>query len=229
MTCLLIDTSTQVCSAAFSADGECVAEKRSFSGPSHASLLGVFIQEMLHDVQSQYATPDSVAVSCGPGSYTGLRIGVSMAKGLCYGWNVPLIAVNTLELMAATVAGRQKTDADTLLCPMIDARRMEVYAAFFDHEMKCIRKTSADVVTESLYADLLDKHPTLFFGNGIDKCRNVLTHHNALFVNNIYPLAVEMIPLAEKAFAAKRFENAAYFEPFYLKEFVATMPKNKVF
>jgi tRNA threonylcarbamoyladenosine biosynthesis protein TsaB len=167
---------------------------------------------------------DAVAVSSGPGSSTGLRIGVSEAKGLSYGLGIPLIAVPTARIMASMM----KDNGDALLCPMIDARRMEVYATFFDRSLNVIRETSADVVGEGSYDDLLEEREILFFGNGAEKCRSVITHPNARFIENVHPLASGMIPLAEKAFADKAFVDVAYFEPFYLKEFVETIPKNKV-
>ena len=222
---LHIETSTTVCSVVLSENGKVVSERISLTGPSHASLLGVFVQEILQETK---AHPDAVAVSCGPGSYTGLRIGVSTAKGLCYGWNVPLIAVNTLQLLASTVAAGKQTEVNTLFCPMIDARRMEVFSAFYDKDLKLFREIAADIVDENSYLDILADHKVLFFGNGADKCRSSITHPNAEFIDDIQPKAANMIPLAEKAFAAGEFVDVAYFEPFYLKEFVATVPKNKV-
>lgn len=223
---LSIETSTSVCSVSLSHNGLCLAEKIDFKGPSHASLLNIFIQEMIDFAKANNLKIDAVAVSCGPGSYTGLRIGVSTAKGLCYGFGVPLIGINTLQIMADTVKKNVPTNA--LLCPMIDARRMEVYAAFYDVQLNCIQETSADIIDETSYADLLEQQPIYFFGNGADKCKTALTHQNAFFVEDIHPIAKNMITLAEQAFATQRFEDVAYFEPFYLKEFVATTPKNKV-
>jgi len=223
---LSIETSTSVCSTALSQDSVCLTEKVKFEGPSHASQLSVFVQEMIIFAQEHSLTIDAVAVSCGPGSYTGLRIGVSTAKGLCYGWGVPLIAINSLEIMADTV--KDMVPDNALLCPMIDARRMEVYAAFFDKKLQLIRPTSADIIDEHSYTDLLAEHPVYFFGNGADKCKTAITHPNANFLSEIHPIAKNMITLAAKAFESKRFEDVAYFEPFYLKEFVATTPKEKV-
>lgn len=222
---LHIETSTTVCSVVLSENGKVVSERISLTGPSHASLLGVFVQEILLETK---AHPDAVAVSCGPGSYTGLRIGVSTAKGLCYGWNVPLIAVNTLQLLASTVVAGKKAELNTLFCPMIDARRMEVFSAFYDKDLKLFREIAADIVDENSYLNILADHKVLFFGNGADKCRGSITHPNAEFIDDIQPKASNMIPLAEKAFAESKFEDVAYFEPFYLKEFVATISKNKV-
>jgi tRNA threonylcarbamoyladenosine biosynthesis protein TsaB len=200
--------------------------KESYEDRSHAGLLGLFVHEIITHARQQHIRPDAIAVSSGPGSYTGLRIGVSEAKGLSYGLDVPLIAIPTARIMASMTRGY--ADSDALLCPMIDARRMEVYATFFDRSLNVIRETSADIVEEGSYNDLLDERMIIFFGNGAEKCRSFITHPNARFIDGIHPLASGMIPLAEKAFAGRVFADAAYFEPFYLKEFVATIPKNKV-
>lgn len=222
---LHIETSTTVCSVVLTNHGKVIAERISLTGPSHASLLGVFVREIQEETNVR---PDAVAVSCGPGSYTGLRIGVSMAKGLCYGWNVPLIAVDTLRLLASIARETIHPAENDLLCPMIDARRMEVYSAFYTASLEVTRPTAADIVDEYSYADKLAQHRVFFFGNGADKCRSTITHSNAVFVDDIVPIASGMIALAEEAYASRMFEDVAYFEPFYLKEFVATVPRNKV-
>ncbi|RNC67156.1 tRNA (adenosine(37)-N6)-threonylcarbamoyltransferase complex dimerization subunit type 1 TsaB [Proteiniphilum sp. X52] len=225
-TLLTIETSTPVCSCALSRDGEILVNKENYEGRSHASLVGLFVHEIMEYARERDIHLDAIAVSSGPGSYTGLRIGVSEAKGLSYGLDIPMIAIPTACIMASMMRG--KADEDTLLCPMIDARRMEVYATFFDRSLNMIRETSADIVKEESYSDLLEKQKVLFFGNGAEKCRTLITHPNALFFDDIHPLASAMVPLAEKAFTDKTFVDVAYFEPFYLKEFVATTPKNKV-
>lgn len=225
-TLLTIETSTPVCSCTLSRDGEILMNKENYESRSHASLLGLFVHEIMEYVREQHIRLDAIAVSSGPGSYTGLRIGVSEAKGLSYGLDIPLIAIPTARIMASMM--KEKADEDTLLCPMIDARRMEVYATFFDRSLHVIRETSADIVEESSYSDLLAERKIIFFGNGAEKCRSIITHPNALFFDDIHPLASGMVPLAEKDFVAKAFVNVAYFEPFYLKEFVATVPRNKV-
>lgn len=222
---LHIETSTSVCSVVLSKNERVVAERISLTGPSHASLLGVFVQEILQETNIR---PDAVAVSCGPGSYTGLRIGISMAKGLCYGWNVPLIAIETLHLLAFMARNTIQPNSNDLLCSMIDARRMEVYSAFYDASLNRIRSTAADIVDEHAYTDFLAKYRIFFFGDGANKCQNTIKHTNAVFVDDILPKASGMITLAEEAYANRKFEDVAYFEPFYLKEFVATVPKNKV-
>ncbi len=226
MSCILhIETSTEVCSVAVSQDGACIYSEEDFKGPSHATVLGVYVDEALSFIESHAIPLDAVAVSCGPGSYTGLRIGVSMAKGVCYGRGVPLIGLPTPEVMCVPVLLREELPEDALLCPMIDARRMEVYATIYDRALRAVRPTSADVIDENSYADLLAARPVYFFGNGADKCRTKLTHSNAHFIENIHPLAKWMFPLAEKAVATGDFKDVAYFEPFYLKEFVASKPK----
>lgn len=226
-TLLTIETSTPVCSCALSHNGKVLLNRENYEGLSHASLLGLFVHEILEDARAERVLPDAIAVSSGPGSYTGLRIGISEAKGLSYGFDIPLIAIPTAQIMASMI-NKTAGDEITLLCPMIDARRMEVYATFFDRSMQVIRKTAADIVDENSYLDLLSRHVILFLGNGAEKCRSIINHPNARFIDGVHPLASGMIPLAEKAFAERDFVDTAYFEPFYLKEFVATVPKNKI-
>ena len=229
MSCILsIETSTSVCSVALSAEGKVLFEKSSFEGPSHAALLGVFVEEALSVLKENERKLDAVAVSSGPGSYTGLRIGVSLAKGLCFGWNIPLISIHTLDIMVATVIKQQVVDPDCLYCAMLDARRMEVYASIYDSSMHIVRETAADIVDADTYASYLEKGKVCFFGNGAVKCQSVITSSNAQFIEDIHPLALNMISLAEEAYDKGQFEDVAYFEPFYLKEFQATIAKNKV-
>lgn len=229
MSCILhIETSTEVCSVALSQDGATIFAEEEPQGQRHAVKLGVFVDEALSFADSHAIPVDAVAVSCGPGSYTGLRIGVSMAKGVCYGRNLPLIGLPTLEVMSVPVLLRHELPDDALLCPMIDARRMEVYAAIYDRALRVVRPTAADVVDEATYREFLDQHPVYFFGNGSDKCKAKIQHPNAHFIPGIRPLAKMMCPLAEKAVALEDYKDVAYFEPFYLKEFVATVAKSKV-
>lgn len=226
MSCILnIETSTTVCSVAASQDGQTIFVKEDLKGPSHAVSLGVFVDEALSFIDSHAIPLDAVAVSCGPGSYTGLRIGVSMAKGICYGRNVPLIGIPTLEVLCVPVLLHHDLPEDALLCPMLDARRMEVYAAIYDRALNIVRPISADIIDESSYLEQLDQHLVYFFGNGAAKCREKIVHPNAHFIENIDPLATMMFPLAEKAIAKEDYKDVAYFEPFYLKEFVASSPK----
>ncbi|MBF1440187.1 tRNA (adenosine(37)-N6)-threonylcarbamoyltransferase complex dimerization subunit type 1 TsaB [Hoylesella nanceiensis] len=227
MSCILnIETSTNVCSVAVSQDGSCIFNKEDHEGPNHAVILGVFVQEALSFIDSHAIPLDAVAVSCGPGSYTGLRIGLSMAKGICYGRDVKLIAIPTLELMCVPLLlGEKINEENALLCPMIDARRMEVYSQFFDRALNDVRSISADIVENNTYDDILAQQPVYFFGNGAEKCHEVLTHHNAHIIEGIVPLAKNMYPLAEKRMANEQFEDVAYFVPFYLKDFVAKEAK----
>ena len=229
MSCILhIETSTEVCSVAISEDGQSIFSQEDFQGQQHAVKLGVFVDEALSFADSHAIPVDAVAVSCGPGSYTGLRIGVSMAKGICYGRNIPLIGLPTLEVLSVPVLLYEDLPEDALICPMIDARRMEVYAAVYDRALKPLREIAADIVDETYCSELLDKHPVYFFGNGSTKCRDKITHPNAHFLDDIRPLAKMMFPLAEKAMATQDFKDVAYFEPFYLKEFVAIKAKSKI-
>ena len=226
MSCILhIETSTSVCSVSVSEDGLSIFSKEDHNGPSHAVSLGVFVDEALSFVDSHAMMLDAVAVSGGPGSYTGLRIGVSMAKGVCYGRNIPLIGLPTLEVLCVPVLLYHELPEDVLLCPMIDARRMEVYSAIYDRALNVKREIAADIVDESSYLNFLEEHPVYFFGDGALKCRDKITHPNAHFIENIEPLARMMFPLAEKCVAKQDFKDVAYFEPFYLKEFVASKPK----
>lgn len=213
---------------AVSQDGASIFSQEDFKGPSHATTLGVFVDEALSFADSHAIPVDAVAVSSGPGSYTGLRIGVSMAKGICYAKDIPLIGLPTLEVMCVPVLLFRDLPEDALLCPMIDARRMEVYAAVYDRALRPLRPTSADIVDEHSYAEFLADRPVYFFGNGSAKCRETLQHPNAHFLENIHPLAKWMFPLAERAHARQEFKDVAYFEPFYLKEFVASKPKKLI-
>lgn len=230
MSCILnIDTSTDVCSVAVSFGGECVFCKEDHSGPNHAVKLGVFIDEAISYIDSRDMRLDAVAVSSGPGSYTGLRIGVSTAKGICYGRSIKLISVPTLELLTVPVLlGEHIKEEDALLCPMLDARRMEVYAGIYDRSLNPVRKIQADVVDGNTYKEYLDKHPVYFFGNGAAKCMETINHPNAHLISDIEPLAKNMFPLSEKRMAEEKFEDVAYFEPFYLKNYVAKMPKKLI-
>ena len=227
MSCILhIETSTDVCSVAVSHDGACVFEREDHSGPNHSVKSGVFIDEALSYIDSQLMHLDAVAVSQGPGSYTGLRIGVSTAKGICYGRDARLIAVPTLQLLCVPVLLREMVkEENALLCPMIDARRMEVYAALYDRALHEIRPVGADVVDGETYKQYLDERPVYFFGNGAAKCIDSIHHPNARLIEGIEPLARWMFPLAERRFFDQQFEDVAYFVPFYLKDFVAKQPK----
>lgn len=229
MSCILhIETSTQVCSVALSQDGVCLFDKADFEGPSHASILAGYVEEAVSFADSHAIPLDAVAVSKGPGSYTGLRIGVSEAKGVAYGRDARLLAVNSLKVLTVPTLLHAELPDDALLVPMIDARRMEVYCAVYNRALQEVWPTQALVVDEASFGELLDKHPLYFMGNGSDKCRTVIQHPNAHFIEGAVPLATQMIPLAEMAMAREEFEDVAYFEPFYLKEFVATQSKKLI-
>lgn len=226
MACILnIETSTDVCSVAVSENGTCIFKEEDHSGPNHAVKLGVFVDEALSFTDNHAIPFDAVAVSSGPGSYTGLRIGTSMAKGVCYARDLKLLAVPTLEVLCVPVLLRHELPDDALLCPMIDARRMEVYAAVFNRALRPVRATMADVVDQTTYKEFLDEHPVCFFGNGAAKCMEAIDHPNAHLIEGIEPLAKNMFPLAEKRFLREEFEDVAYFVPNYLKDFVALKPK----
>lgn len=227
-TILNIETATEICSVCISSGKDIIFEREEKNGPSHATLLGRFVEEAMNYIRSQKTHMDAVAVSCGPGSYTGLRIGVSEAKGLCYGLSIPLIAVNTLKIMAWSVIKQKLADESSLLCPMIDARRMEVYDAIYDSGLNEIRETNADIIDENSFSNILSNQKITFFGNGSSKIKDTWHNSNCIFLDDIYPKASDMADLAEAAFSSKEFVDVAYFEPFYLKEFVATTPKNKV-
>ena len=223
---LQIETATQVCSAALSRDGETIALKEQMASNIHAGSLTLFIEDVMQQAKLTYAELDAIAVSMGPGSYTGLRIGVSTAKGLCYALDKPLIAISTLQMMAVGFLN-QYPDYEGLTCAMIDARRMEVFTALFDHHGNPVGETTAKIIDEQSYAEELQKGLVTFMGDGAAKCREVLSTINADFSEINYNSAGNMSLLAEKAYAAGKFEDLAYFEPFYLKDFVLTTPKKK--
>jgi len=231
---LIIETSTEVCSVALAKDGKVVDLLESGEGQNHARLVSVFAKDLLERNQVKPSELVSVAISRGPGSYTGLRIGVSTAKGFCYAAQIPLIAVGTLEAMAKYVSSKRALfgideNRPTLYCPMIDARRMEVYSMLIDQEGNVLKPISAEVVDDSfLSAELIDKQ-IVFLGNGSSKCKNLITSPNAVFAEGVRASASHLYELAMKAFQEKKFEDLAYFEPFYLKDFVATVSKKNIF
>ena len=228
MSCILhIETSTKACSVALSENGQLIFHKEDLDGPNHAVVCGVYVDEALSFANSHAIPVDAVAVSEGPGSYTGLRIGVSLAKGVCYGRDLPLLSVPTLKLLCVPVLlGKEELPEDALLIPMIDARRMEVYSAVYDRALQEVRPIGADIVDADTYMSYLEEHPVYFFGNGAMKCQSVIQHKNAHFIDGIVPLAKWMFPLAERSLHLGEKQDVAYFEPFYLKEFVAIKSKN---
>ena len=237
---ILIETSTALCSAAIAEDGVITAYRESSAPKAHASLTAVFIDEMLHERGLTIADCDAVCVSKGPGSYTGLRVGVSTAKGLCFGSGKPLIAVGTLDTLVAQAlkaipdengVALDIVEKPRFIIPMIDARRMEVYSAVFETAGKGARQiteTAPAIIDENSFAEYLEQGPCLFIGDGAGKCADVIKHPNAHFCQ-CWPKASAMLSPATEALNSERFEEVAYFEPFYLKEFVATASKKKLF
>ena len=218
---ILIETSTALCSAALAENGVITSYKESSAPKAHASLTAVFIKEMLEERGLTIADCDAVCVSMGPGSYTGLRVGVSTAKGLCFGSGKPLLAVGTLD----TLVAQAESDAKFII-PMVDARRMEVYTAVFENGRQ-MTETTPVIIDENSFFEYLEQGPCLFIGDGAGKCADVIKHPNAHFCQ-CQPKASAMLEPAMKAYKEKRFEDVAYFEPFYLKEFVATVSKKKM-
>ncbi|MGV3559833.1 tRNA (adenosine(37)-N6)-threonylcarbamoyltransferase complex dimerization subunit type 1 TsaB [Larkinella arboricola] len=225
---LSIDTSTTVCSVALHRDGTLAACYELFTEKSSSGMLTTLIQHTVQHSGHQLSELDAIAVAKGPGSYTGLRIGVSTAKGLCFALDKPLLAINTLEAMVWQVNGFYP--ASYTLCPMLDARRMEVYCAVYNTEGHEIQPTSAQIIDEGSFADLLTQQPVVFFGNGAAKCQAVLSHQpNAIFSEQtVHPSARTVGQLAAVAYEQGQFEDVANFEPYYLKDFVGTKPKKLV-
>ena len=222
---LSIETSTKVCSVALHHQGELLAESTLYVDKSHSEKLALLIRDLLTYAEIETKDLTAGAIAAGPGSYTGLRIGTSTAKGLCYALNLPLIAINTLEAMAYGVA--QTITEDVLLCPMLDARRMEVYSLLADKELNIIQPTKELIIDEASYSKELENTKIVFFGNGAPKCQPILdAHPNAFFLTSQAISAVHVGALAWKKYQAEAFEDLAYFEPEYLKEFKAIKPKN---
>lgn len=232
---LHIETSTAVCSVGLGKDGELLALKETKEGMKHASHLTVFIQNILKENGFTTSDLDGIAISMGPGSYTGLRIGVSTAKGICYGAELPLIAISTLQAMTKPLLANEniqsqlKNPEKAYYCPMIDARRMEVFTAFYNHKNELVKDISADIIDEHSYENELSKREIVFFGDGASKCKGTIENKNGIFLDDVTPTAAGMIELAEAKFKKEEFEDVAYFEPFYLKDFVATTPKKNIF
>lgn len=222
---LCIETSTTNCSVALSLKGKIIALKEDNNkNYSHAESLHVFIEALLASVKVTLQQINAIVVSKGPGSYTGLRIGVSAAKGLCYALDIPLITINTLESLA-----HQTTSSTTpsFIVPMLDARRMEVYTATFDNNYNCLDTTNAKILEETSFINLLDKQKTVFIGNGVTKFKEICTHKNAIFIEEALPSAKQLGKLGYQKFQNNDFDDVAYFEPYYLKDFVAGKPKQK--
>lgn len=219
---LNIETSTKNCSVSIAKNGEIQSLKEINNGNySHAEMLHPLILEALKESNIEFSKIDAVAVGKGPGSYTGLRIGVSAAKGLCFANSLPLISINSLEILAHT----QQIEDQGCLVPMIDARRMEVYSSIFDMNHNLIGETKAEIIDQNSYSKSLEKGNVYFFGDGADKCKEVITHNNARFIDEQFPSANQMGILSYEKYKKLDFENVAYFEPFYLKDFIATREK----
>ena len=220
-TILHIETSTKNCSVSIAKNGKILSLKEINNGNySHAEKLHPLILEAIQDAPISLSDIDAIAVGKGPGSYTGLRIGVSAAKGLCFTNDIPLIAINSLEILA-----HAHTFQEGVIVPMIDARRMEVYSAVFDKDLNMIRETQAEIIDENSFQEYLEKGNVYFIGDGAEKCKEFIQHSNANFIDGIYPSAKDMVLKAYEKYLSKEFEDVAYFEPYYLKDFVATPEK----
>lgn len=227
---LNIETSTSVCSVALTSEGEVLEHVENYEGQTHATMLAPYIQRMMDYATSREIKLDAVSVSIGPGSYTGLRIGLSEAKGLAFGLNIPLIGVNTLQLLTVTTMfAHFFDDESTLFVPMIDARRMEVYTAVYDNALHEVVQPQPMIIDENSFADLLQDHHLVFCGNGADKVKNVIKHANAEFIEGVKPVALSMMALSEKAYRENDFIDVAYSTPLYLKDFQVTKSKKKLF
>ncbi|MCR5455078.1 MAG: tRNA (adenosine(37)-N6)-threonylcarbamoyltransferase complex dimerization subunit type 1 TsaB [Bacteroidales bacterium] len=221
-----IETSTDTCSVSLSREGE-VIDHRENQSRNHASTLGVFIQELLEANHMKVSDLSGVAVSKGPGSYTGLRIGTSTAKGMAYQAGIKFLAIDTLQAMALQ-ATKQSNVPDAIICATIDAGRNEVYSELFDMKNNTVRQCIAEIITSDSYAETLANRPMIFVGNGAAKISQIINKPNAIFMPEIQPSAVYMAELTAKAFSNNEFADVAYFEPFYLKDFVATVSKKNV-
>jgi tRNA threonylcarbamoyladenosine biosynthesis protein TsaB len=231
---LNIESSTEVCSVSLAEDGIIIQTIESLIGQNHAKLLTRYIEEIFSNIDLSIDNLEAIAVSGGPGSYTGLRIGVATAKGICYGLGIPLIAITSLAAMSHHVIQHISVynlpeDEEFLFCPMIDARRMEVYTAVYNRKEEMVREIKADIIDHLSFLAYLEKGKMVFFGNGAAKCRGIISHPNVYIIEHVTTSANYMISLAEKAYGEKNFVDIAYYEPFYLKDFIATIPTKNVF
>ena len=226
---ICLETATTLCSVALCDNSGVISLRESDESKSHASLVTVFIEEILREHGMRVRDLQAVAVSKGPGSYTGLRIGVSVAKGLSFGAGIPLIGIDTTLSMYTGIAMKSNdADKDTLYCPMLDARRMEVYYAVYDHSGTRIKNISAEIITEDSFNSFPASKKIIFFGDGAMKCRDIIKRNNAIFAEDFVISAAHMYKPAFQAFSENRFEDVAYFEPFYLKNFITTTPRKNV-
>lgn len=220
---LNFETATKNCSVSISKSGELIAlEELNSGGYSHSEKLHVFIETVMEKSGLSFSDLSAVSVGKGPGSYTGLRIGVSAAKGICFAKDLPLISLESLKILA-----QQVQIDEGIIVPMLDARRLEVYSAVFDSNFAQLRATEAQIINESSFQEYLEKGKVYFIGDGAEKCKDFIKHENAVFVDHAFPSAKEMISLAAEKFDRQEFEDVAYFEPFYLKDFVGTKPKKR--
>ncbi len=226
---LNIESSTSVCSVCLAEDGKKIIGRETHEQNAHSKILTVFIEDIFKEKKINVKDIDAVAVSKGPGSYTGLRIGVSAAKGIAYGANVPLISVSTLQNMAYGAKQFLNVDEDIFFAPMIDARRMEVYTQLFDKNLNVVNEIKAEIIDETFLKDFSKNKKIFFFGDGAEKCKNIIESENIIFADKLFPSADYMISFSEKAFKEQKFEDVAYFEPFYLKNFIATVPKKNIY
>ncbi|MDA3852720.1 MAG: tRNA (adenosine(37)-N6)-threonylcarbamoyltransferase complex dimerization subunit type 1 TsaB [Bacteroidales bacterium] len=225
---LCIDTSTDICSVVLGNENGLLFERESREGRDHSSKAGVFVDEILKEAKAiGLEKPDAIAVCAGPGSYTGLRIGMSLAKGLCYGYDVPLVAVDSLQVMAREVADTVELEKEAVLCPMIDARRMEVYTSLWSRSMKLQGEAEAKIIDEASYEAFADK-PFYYFGTGAEKCQEMLLGDHFKLIPGIMPMAHTLLVPALDRFAVENFEDLAYSEPFYLKQFQTTVSKKNL-
>jgi tRNA threonylcarbamoyladenosine biosynthesis protein TsaB len=231
---LHIESATQICSVCISHDEDILGMRETQDPNSHSKLLTVFIEQLLDELNLNIHDLDAVALSLGPGSYTGLRIGASSAKGLAYGSGIPVIGLDSLQIMAngilhsTDLIPKQISGSNFILRPMIDARRMEVYTAAYNQHLDQLDKVRAVIIDQSSFSKELEEQAVIFFGNGAEKCAEVIHHPNAIHLPDIESSSLFMPSLALQKFRAADFLDTAYFEPFYLKEFIATIPKNKV-
>jgi tRNA threonylcarbamoyladenosine biosynthesis protein TsaB len=221
---LNIETATKNCSVSLSYKGELLAVKELNDGNySHSENLHVFIEDVLKSVNKSFSDIDAIAVSKGPGSYTGLRIGVSAAKGLCFSLDKPLISISTLASLANAISVKNTA----VIIPLLDARRMEVYSAVFDNHYNQIREVKAEIIDSTSFSVFLNKGQVYFLGDGADKCKEIIKHKNATFLDGYFPSSKQMTKLSYVKYKISDIENVAYFEPFYLKDFLITKSKLK--
>lgn len=228
-TILNIETSTKICSVALCSDGQVLTHHENYDGMTHSTLLSAYLKDALDYAHTRSMSLDAVAVSMGPGSYTGLRIGMSEAKGLAFGLGVPLIGINTLQLLVVSAMFKEFFDEEVLFVPMLDARRMEVYTAVYNAALHEVMSPRAMIINEGSFAELLTQHKLLLMGNGSDKVKKVLSHKNLSFMAGVEPVAIDMMALSERAFRNKEFIDVAYASPLYLKDYKPTVSRKRLF